>query len=132
VPRPGVESVIHPAAAVAGEAGILPGKSQRYDFVLAWYTPDDIQADGSNASHYYAGLFDDAWAVATYALQYRDALLGGTIEWRDLIARSSLPAWLRSDLLSDAGSLSAATVYTKGGYFGGIDDGSGRPGALSP
>ena len=68
--------------------------------------------------------------MASYALQYRDTLLGGTTEWRDLLARSNPPYWLKSQLLRDAGSLSAATVYTKSGYFAGID-GGGRPGALS-
>jgi uncharacterized protein (DUF608 family) len=131
-PRPGSEGVIHPAGAVAGEAAILPGQSQRYDFVLGWHMPNDILNDGSAAGHYYATFFDSAWAAASYALQYRDALLAGSGEWRNLVLRATLPEWLRARLLQDAAALGAASVYTRSGYFALIDGSAGDPPLLSP
>lgn len=131
-PRPGIEGVVHPAGAVAGDATIPPGKSQRYDFVLAWYTPNDMLADGTLAGHYYAAHFADAWGVATYALQYRDSLRAQTQVWGDMIARSSLPAWLRERLLTDAGATATSTLYAKNGYFAEYDAAgrTGRDGRL--
>jgi uncharacterized protein (DUF608 family) len=130
--RPGVEDTVHPAGAVAGEATIPPGKSQRYDFVLAWYTPNDLLADGTNAGHYYATFFEDAWAVASYALQYRDNLLAGTAAWQDLVLQSSLPEWLRARLLTDAGGLATGSVYSKAGYFAGLSRADAGAPLLSP
>ena len=47
----------------------------------------------------------------------RETLLKGTAEWQDLVAKSSLPEWLKIRVQNDLFPLVTNTLQTKDGRF---------------
>jgi non-lysosomal glucosylceramidase len=101
-----------PAGAVAAELTLAPGESAQVHFVLAWRLPEVPGEDGVDPGHAYAVRFSSAWDAAAHALRHRETLLSGVLQWQDLLARSSLPGWLKARLVEDAFPLYSNTFYT--------------------
>ena len=130
-PIVGKEGSIHPAGVVAVTIDLAAGASKTVRFVLAWNMPHHITADGSDLGHYYNSFFDDAWAVAAYASQYRESLLNGVREWQVLLDKSNLPGWLQQDIVNSAFPLITNTIHTRDGRFATLESPVDGGGGLS-
>lgn len=94
-----------------------PGKSTTFQFLLTWHFPNTTQPS-RDAGHEYAARFADAEAVAKYALENRERLIGDTRKWRDTFYGSTLPYWLLHRLHLTASCLATGTaMWWKNGRF---------------
>ncbi len=82
-----------------------PGGKHAFTYVVAWHFPNQEQENG----HYYAARFEDAAAVANYALDNHERLTADTRLWRDTYYDSSLPYWLLDRLHSTLSYLATGT-----------------------
>ncbi len=127
--RAGQEGTVHPAGAVAASVTVPAEGAREIHFVLAWYTPQHTVGD-KDLGRYYANHFKDAWSVATYASEYRETLASGTASWKELLTKSSLPSWLRHQLLNDLHPLVSNSVLTREGRFSLAETASGGLGGV--
>lgn len=96
---------------------LKPGASAEYVFLLTWHFPNTTRPD-RECGHEYAARFDDADAVAKYALENRERLIGDTRKWRDTWYDSTLPYWLLDRLHLTASCLATGTsMWWKNGRF---------------
>ena len=94
------------------EVDLEPGAKHTFTYVVAWHFPN--QDNG----HYYARRFEDAAAVANYALENHERLTADTRLWRDTYYDSSLPYWLLDRLHSTLSYLATGTCqWWKNGRF---------------
>ena len=84
-----------------------PGEIQEFHYVLTWNVPNcnnywsglDISTsnihydvcDRTPWKNYYAVLFEDSWASASYALHNRQRLLGETLTFMDAMYETTIP-----------------------------------------
>lgn len=96
---------------------LAPGESQKVRFVLCWYMPTLVDANGENWSVYYTTKFASAQDILRYALENRDRLYTETHEMQDIMRESSLPLWVQNRLLDDRFVVSTCSWFDKYGNF---------------
>lgn len=112
---------------------LTPGETARARFVIAWNKPNCINywdpyketaADGTERDvtwkNYYASLFLDSAATASYAISHWDRLWNGTKLYHDLLFSSTLPAEATEALASAVSVLKSPTVLRleNGEFYG--------------
>lgn len=94
------------------EVELAPGARHTFSFVVAWHFPNQ------DYGQFYETRFEDAAAVANYALEYHERLTADTRLWRDTYYDSSLPYWLLDRLHSTLSYLATGTCqWWKNGRF---------------
>jgi len=90
-------------------------------------TTDTARED---VGHYYLNRFPDAVSLAAYAIENQERLDAQTREWQDLTLRSSLPEWLKIQLLNHSFPAVSNTVFTRDGRFSVLESPVSMGGAL--
>jgi non-lysosomal glucosylceramidase len=118
------------AAAIAVRFTILPGKTRKIPFILAWDLPVTEFSPGIDYYRRYTDFFgrtgQNAWSVIRTALKHSDLWREKIEEWQaPILQRKDLPDWFKMALfnelylLSDGGTLwTAATENDPIGQFG--------------
>ena len=104
------------------KADLAPGESTRRTFVLSWLTPNfEKYWGGAEVWKTYAGTrWEDAEAVARYAIENMPRLEGGTRAFADAFFASTLPAYVLDAISSQMAILRTPTVtrLTDGRLYG--------------
>ncbi len=105
----------NPAGVVALRAEVLPNETRSISFVVAWHTPRLYRPDGDEVGHAYEPRFENATAVARFALANRPALAAVTQEWQAAIVRAPATPMLRVAALRSCRFLSARSTLARPG-----------------
>ena len=85
---------------VAVDFDIAAGKTQTFQFVLAWYSPMFIGDKNKQYTNHYATRYDDAVAVVERMSRNHASLLKRVIAWQEVIYQDKLlPGWLQDTLI---------------------------------
>ena len=89
-----------------------PGERVEIPFLISWHFPTfenywNEETRGAKLSPHYAARFEDAWAVARYAVEQMDRLEGETRTFHDALFSSTLPS-----IVLDAVSSQLSTIKT--------------------
>ncbi len=118
--------------ALAVPVTVEPGQSQQVSFVLSWYFPNHY-VNWSQAwfgvtdtrSHFWVGKMYSNWfasalAVAEYARDHFDRLVGETRRFRDTFYDSTLPYYLLDAVTSQASTMRSPTCFwaADGKFYG--------------
>ena len=106
-------------ATVAVRKTLKPGEIWRQRFLLGWYWPNCVNYWSANPAdpmsqqpwkNYYATLFENAAAVAEYAMREWTRMEDETIRFHDALYGSSLPAEAMDAVGANLAVLNTATV----------------------
>jgi hypothetical protein len=96
---------------------LAPHGRETVRFILAWYMPSLLDADGNNPGVEYTNRFGSVKDVMDYAAANRNRLYQETKEINDIINRSTLPDWFKRRLLDDRFPTVTCSWYDRNGYF---------------
>jgi uncharacterized protein (DUF608 family) len=110
-------------ATLAARVRVAPGKTARVRFVIAWSFPNcenyweagaRERAENTGVSptwrNYYATVFPDSLASATYALKHWDRLCHDTLAFKDALFSSDLPPAALGAISANLSILKSPTV----------------------
>lgn len=111
---------------VGGRAGIEPGQSHTFTFILAWHFDglywDSLEflTDGRKLRRHYGTRFGGASEVAAYVAGNLERLTAQTRLWRDTWYDATLPWWLLERTFANSSTLATATCYrfNNGRFYG--------------
>ena len=81
-------------AMVASRTALKPGGRTTLRFVLAWYFPNHIDADGNRLGHAYENWFGSAREVVKYAVGNLERLRRYTFVFHDTLYDTTLDRWV--------------------------------------
>jgi uncharacterized protein (DUF608 family) len=106
------------ASAIAIKTTLKKGQHKTLRFMLVWYYPeltiDKQHAEpgsywpgGSDYGRFFHNYFNNINSLISYAIDKKDSLHAGTLEWQQSILQSTYPDWYKFKLIN-----SAYVIYT--------------------
>jgi len=113
-------------ASLAARMEILPGESRKVKFVISWNYPNmenywNPQKTGTNTwKNYYATVFEDSVASASYTLRHWERLYHETAAFKEALFASTLPDVVKEAVSANLSVLKSATSLrlTDGSFYG--------------
>ena len=130
---PPKETGTTPTGTIAVSARIPAGKSATVTFVIAWHFPNFERYWGNEAcacgecgtkppvwKNWYAGVWNDAWDVASYVAREFGRLRRETLAFHDALFSSTLPAYVLDAVSANMSILKTPTCIraTDGTFYG--------------
>ncbi len=128
--KPGTDESEFRAGAWIVRRDLGPGESAKFGFILAWYMPSLIGADGKDYGVRYAARFSGAEDLLSYLISEKERLYNGTRIVNDAVNRSSLPGMFKRRLLDDRFVVNTCSWYDKDGNFSINEAPTGMSGCL--
>ncbi len=100
-------------AMVASRTALKPGGRTTLRFVLAWYFPNHIDADGNRLGHAYENWFGSAREVVKYAVGNLEKLRRYTFVFHDTLYDTTLDRWVVDLATSQLTTLVKNSFYTR-------------------
>ncbi|MDQ6418778.1 GH116 family glycosyl-hydrolase [Paenibacillus sp. LHD-117] len=113
-------------ASLAAHVELGPGEKKKVRFAISWHFPNvenhwNPNPAGPNGwRNYYATLFEDSAAVANYAFDHWDRLLGDTLKFKEALFSSTVPDVVKDAVSANLSVLKSPTVLrlTDGTFYG--------------
>ena len=116
------------ASAVAIRATIPGGGKKTFRFLVTWSVPEIHAASSfgtSDYGRYSQNFFPDFASLIRYEIRHRAEILKGTLDWQQPILTSTLPDWLKFELINSAYTMYTNTMLNKAGAFTVMEGGMG-------
>jgi uncharacterized protein (DUF608 family) len=125
------------ASAVCVSFNLAPKEVRRVPFIVSWYAPKIITVDSQSGqptqeAQDYAERFGSSVGVASYLAAHRDSFRDLTNEWTEMIARATVPQWLKSHTLNSLFPLHSNTILLKNDRFAMLESPADMKGMLGP
>lgn len=102
-----------------GNFALIGGKGRKVTFILSWYFPNHLLADGRRIGHYYENFFNNCLDVAKYVESNLNYLESKTTAFHDLLYNvKGIDSWIADLVGSQLTTLIKSTWLTKEGFFG--------------
>lgn len=106
------------ACALCSEVTLAPGENKTVRFVLSWYFPNHMAADGERIGHYYENLYTDALEANRFLAEKHDNIFNSAVKFADLLYDTDLPEIYPDAWSSNLSQLIKDSAYFKNGNFG--------------
>ncbi len=106
------------ACALCSEVTLAPGENKTVRFVLSWYFPNHMAADGERIGHYYENLYTDALEANRFLAEKHDNIFNSAVKFADLLYDTDLPEIYPDAWSSNLSQLIKDSAYLKNGNFG--------------
>ncbi len=106
------------ACALCSQVTLKPGEKKTVRFVLSWYFPNHMAADGERIGHYYENLYTGALDANHFLAEKHDDIFNSAVKFADLLYDTDLPEIYPDAWSSNLSQLIKDSAYLKNGNFG--------------
>lgn len=105
------------SSALCSACSITPGEKKTVRFILTWYFPNHLTAEGKKLGHYYENLFSDSLEANRF-LAENNTVFNSAVAFSDLIFNTDMPSVYPESWSSHLATIIKGSWYLKDGKFG--------------
>lgn len=106
------------ASALCSDFSLGKGERKTVRFILSWYFPNHLTAEGKKLGHYYENLFASSKEANLFLHEKADRIFDKASDFSELLFSSNLPSYYPDSWSSHLSTIVKSAWYLKDGKFG--------------